>query len=76
MGMPEKTNKERLSSIETAIINIDKNFIEFKDDYKENDIRKWKSINQNCQDISKIKGIGIVVSLVFTAVCGFLGIKS
>ena len=74
--MPEKTNKERLSSIETAIINIDKNFIEFKDDYKENDIRKWKSINQNCQDISKIKGIGIVVSLVFTAVCGFLGIKS
>ena len=74
--MPEKTNKERLSSIETAIENVDKNFTEFKDDYKKNDIRKWESINQNSKDISKIKGIGVVVGLVFSAICGFLGIKT
>jgi len=73
--MTEKTNREWLGEIAKDITNIDKNFTEFKDDYKENDIRKWKSINQKSQDISKMKGIGSVIALIFTVVCGYLGIK-
>lgn len=71
----QKTNKERLATIEESIVNLDTNFKEFKDDYKDSDIRRWKSINKNTTDIAKMKGIGAVVALVFTAVCGYLGIK-
>ena len=73
--MVEPTNKERLGKIETSIVNIDKNFTEFKDDYKESDVRRWKSINKNTTDIAKMKGMGGVLALIFTAVCGYQGIK-
>ena len=65
------TNKERLASIETSIKHIDTNIGKIAD----NNISQWKTINKNSQDIAKMKGVGAVIALVFTAVCGYLGIK-
>jgi len=65
------TNKERLASIETSITHIDTNI----EKIATNNVSQWKSINKNSNDIAKIKGIGTVIALVFTAVCGYLGIK-
>lgn len=65
------TNKERLASIETSIKHIDENVGKIAD----NNINQWKTITKNTTDIAKMKGIGAVVALVFTAVCGYLGIK-
>ena len=73
--MDNKTNKERLATIEGSIVNLDKNFTEFKDDYKESDVRRWKSINKNTTDIARIKGIGTVLAIIFTTVCGWIGFK-
>jgi len=65
------TNKERLASIETSIKHIDENI----EKIATNNVNQWKSINKNGKDIANIKGIGTVIALVFTAVCGYLGIK-
>ena len=69
--MADPTNKERLASIETSIKHIDGNI----EKIATNNVSQWKTINQNSKDIAKMKGIGAVVALVFTAVCGYLGIK-
>jgi len=70
-----KTNKERLATIEGAIVNIDKNVDEIKDDNKE----QWKQINRNAQNISGIKAIsGFIsgfVSLVIAGVITYFGAK-
>jgi len=67
--MDNKTNKERLATIEGAIINIDKNVDEIKKDNKE----QWKQINKNAQDIASQKSftkvisgfvVGIVISVI------------
>ena len=55
----------------TEIKNIKEDTGEIKKENKE----QWKTINTNSKDIAKVKGIGVVVALVFTAVCGYLGIK-
>ena len=65
------TNKERLASIETSIKHIDENI----EKIATNNVAQWKNINKNGTDIAKIKGIGTVIALVFTAICGYLGIK-
>ncbi len=65
------TNKERLASIETSITHIDTNI----EKIAKNNVNQWKNINENSKDIAKIKGIGTVIALVFTAVCGYLGIR-
>jgi len=30
---------------------------------------------KNSTDIAKMKGVGTVIALIFTAICGYLGIK-
>ena len=65
------TNKERLASIEKGIEHIDTNI----EKIAKNNISQWKTINTNSKDIAKVKGIGAVVAIVFTAICGYLGIK-
>lgn len=64
--MTELTNKERLIELKGLIVGLDKNFTEFKDDSKEDDIRKWKQINKNAQNISGIKGASGVIAVVIS----------
>ena len=70
-----KTNKERLSSIETSILHIDKNI----DKIANNNVSQWKQINANAQNISGIKGasgvIAFVVSIISTGIITYLGLK-
>ena len=54
----QKTNKERLATIEGAIINIDKNIDEIKTDSKD----KWKQINKNTVAIASQKAINGVIA--------------
>lgn len=65
------TNKERLASIETSIKHIDKNI----EKIATNNVNQWEAINRDGKDIAKMKGIGIVVALIFTAIGGWLGFK-
>lgn len=71
----DKSNKERLSSIETSIIHIDKNI----DKIANNNVNQWKQININAQNISGMKAIsGFISGLVSLAVAGiitYFGIK-
>ena len=70
-----KTNKERLSSIETSILHIDKNI----DKIANNNVSQWKQINTNAQNISGMKGasgvIAFVVSIISTGIITYLGLK-
>ena len=70
--MTEKTNKERLATIEQCIIHIDKNI----DKIAINNVNQWKQINKNAQSIAGIKGaagaISFVVSILSTMIMGFL----
>ena len=70
--MAEKTNKERLATIEQCIIHIDKNI----DLQVTNNKEQWKAINKNSQGIAGIKGaagaISFVVSILSTMIMGFL----
>lgn len=65
------TNKERLASIETSITHIDTNV----EKIAKNNVSQWKAISENGKDIAKVKGVGTVIALVFTAICGYLGIR-
>ncbi|MCK4448735.1 MAG: hypothetical protein KAW56_16840 [Candidatus Marinimicrobia bacterium] len=71
----QKTNKERLTAIETSIIHIDKNI----DKIANNNVNQWKQINKNAINISGIKGasgvIAFVVSLISTGIITYLGLK-
>jgi len=73
--MVEKTNKERLSTIEEAIKHIDINI----DKIANNNINQWKQINKNAVSISGIKGasgvIAFFVSFISTCVITYLGMK-
>lgn len=64
--MAELTNKERLIELKGLVVNLDSNFQEFKDDSKEDDIRKWKQINKNAQGISAIKAVSGVIAFVIS----------
>ena len=72
----QKTNKERLATIEGAIVNIDKNVDEIKVDNKE----QWKQINLNAQNISVMKAVsGFIsgsVSLVIAGIITYFGAKN
>ena len=71
----QKTNKERLATIEGAIINIDKNIDEIKIDNKE----QWKQINKNAINISAMKAVNAViafaVSIGTTLLATYFGVK-
>lgn len=71
----QKTNKERLTAIETSITHIDKNI----DKIANNNVNQWKQINKNAVGISGIKGasgvIAFFVSLISTAIITYLGVK-
>ena len=56
--MTEKTNKERLATIEEATKNIDKNI----DLMVKNNKEQWKAINKNCENIAGIKGTAFGIS--------------
>ena len=76
--MTELTNRERLIEIKGLVVGLDKNFTEFKDDSKEDDVRKWKQINKNAQSIAGIRGITVgiaFVSSVLTNLGIYFGIK-
>ena len=76
--MAEPTNKERLIKIEGLVINLDKNFTEHKDDCKENDIRKWKQINKNAQNIAGMRGMSVAIAFVATVLTNlgvYFGVK-
>ena len=62
--MVDLTNKERLIELKGLVIGLDKNFQEFKDDSKEDDIRKWKQINRNAQNISGMKGMTVAIAFI------------
>lgn len=62
----DKTNKERLASIETAIINIDTNFREFKNGIEKDNKEQWRYINRNAQSISGIKGASAAIAFITT----------
>lgn len=70
-----KTNKERLTAIETSITHIDKNI----DKIANNNINQWKQINLNAQNISGMKAVsGFISGLVSLSVAGvitYLGFK-
>ena len=64
-----KTNKERLSSIETSILHIDKNI----DKIANNNVSQWKQINTNAQNISGMKAIsGFISGLVSLVIAGII----
>jgi len=67
--MPEKTNKERLASIETSIIHIDKNI----DLIAKNNINQWKQINKNAQSIAGMRGAsGVIAGIVSIIMAGIM----
>jgi len=72
--MDNKTNKERLATIEGAIINIDKNVDGIRMESKE----QWKAINKNSQEIASHKSIikiieGFMTAIVVAVVGLFIG---
>ena len=56
--MPEKSNKERLATIEEATKNIDKNI----DLMVKNNKEQWQAINKNTTNIASIKGAALAIS--------------
>jgi len=67
--MAEKTNKERLASIETSIIHIDKNI----DLIAKNNINQWKQINKNAQSIAGMRGAsGVIAGIVSIIMAGIM----
>ena len=71
----QKTNKERLATIEEAIKHIDINIEKIAN----NNINQWKQINKNAQGISAMKAIsGVIsglISLVIAGVITYFGVK-
>jgi len=68
--MAEKTNKERLASIEQCIVNIDKNI----DLQVTNNKEQWKAINKNSQNIAGIKGAAWAISGCVSFIISVAGI--
>jgi len=62
--MDNKTNKERLATIEGAIINIDKNVDGIRMESKE----QWKAINKNSQEIASHKSIIKIIEVFLTGI--------
>lgn len=63
----DKTNKERLTAIETSITHIDKNI----DKIATNNVNQWKQINKNAQSISAMKAIsGVISGLISLVIAG------
>ena len=62
--MTDLTNKERLIELKGLVIGLDKNFQEFKNDSKEDDVRKWKQINRNAQNISGMRGMTVGIAFI------------
>ncbi|TET08469.1 MAG: hypothetical protein E3J83_03220 [Candidatus Atribacteria bacterium] len=58
----EKTNKERLASIETSIEHIDGNI----DLLRKDDDKQWKQINKNTINISVGKAISGVIAFIIS----------
>ncbi len=58
----EKSNKERLASIETSIIHIDNNV----DKIAKKNINQWKQINQNTTNISIGKAISGIIAFIIS----------
>lgn len=76
--MAELTNKERLIELKGLVIGLDKNFQEFKGDSKEDDVRKWKQINRNAQNISGMRGMSVAIAFVATILTNlgvYFGVK-
>ena len=76
--MAELTNKERLMKIEGLVVNLDNNFTEFKDDCKDDDVRKWKQINKNAQSIAGMRGMSVAIAFVATVLTNlgvYFGVK-
>ena len=68
--MAEKTNKERLATIEQCIVNIDKNI----DLQVTNNKEQWKAINKNSQSIASIKGAALAISGCVSFIVSVAGI--
>ena len=67
--MPEKTNKERLATIEKSIEHIDKNI----DLIAKNNINQWKQINKNAQSIAGMRGAsGVIAGIVSIIMAGIM----
>ena len=54
----QKTNKERLASIEKSIEHIDKNI----DNIAKNNVNQWKQINKNTVAIASQKAVNGVIA--------------
>ena len=71
----DKTNKERLSAIETSITHIDKNI----DNIAKNNINQWKQINKNAINVSAMKAvsgvIAFVISIGTTILATYFGVR-
>ena len=71
----QKTNKERLASIEKSIEHIDKNI----DSIAKNNVNQWKQINKNTVAIASQKAvngvIAFVVSIGTTLLATYFGVK-
>ncbi len=69
--MSEKSNKERLATIEEAIKHIDINLEKIAN----NNVNQWKAINNNCIAIAKLKtSNGIISSIVSMIVAGIISL--
>ena len=71
----QKTNKERLASIEKSIEHIDKNI----DNIAKNNVNQWKQINKNTVAIASQKAVnGVIaffVSIGTTILATYYGMK-
>jgi len=68
--MPEKTNKERLATIEQCIVGIDKNV----DKIAKNNISQWKAISKNTTSIASIKGAAFGISACVSFIVTLIGL--
>lgn len=65
----DKTNRERLTAIETSITHIDKNI----DKIANNNVNQWKQINTNAQSISGMRAVsGFISGLVSLIIAGLI----
>ena len=68
--MAEKTNKERLATIEEAIKNIDNNINKIA----KNNINQWKAISKNTTGIASIKGAALAISACVSFIITAIGV--
>ena len=68
--MPEKSNKERLATIEEAIKNINNNV----EKIAKNNTNQWKAISKNTTSIASIKGAALAISACVSFVVSVIGV--